>query len=584
MDARPEVGRPARRPAALAAVFAIVIAACSGASGSPAFTAAPTAPPTAPPTPAPTASPAITPSPSPVAQFPLTVTDDEGTQVTIPSKPDTIVSLTPAVTETLFALGVGDEIKGKAEDIFLYPPEAKAIPDVAKFGEVDIEKIVGFSPDVVIAGGLGFTPPDAITKLRSLHVPVVVVYPPDVATVYKDIELVGAIAGKADEARAMTATMRAAIASIGAAVAGEPKPKVFYETGTDDSGTIYGVADKSFLAEMIQLADATPITTGSPDKYAESAESLIAADPDLILLSDAAFGVTAAQVAKRPGWKVMTAVKSGPSDRSTIRRSPARGRGSTWASRSWPRRSIPTRRSRRPHRSLPSPDVTTGQALAPVRPHVGLGARADGRLIVSLTVGLAVVVVGLIVAVAIGTVSIAPADTLAIVLARTFGLEDRCPSIGGDPGHRLGHPHPAGAHLDRRRGGARGRRRDLPGPAPEPARGPVRAGHGVRGGARCGDRRAAADPASWCSGSGSLHALAFLGALIAVFAVYRLSRIAGVSPMTSLLLTGYAVGSLLAAGLAMAMYLSGAALRQIFAYLLGAFDGSSWERLAAQLP
>ena len=72
---------------------------------------------------------------------------------------------------------------------------------------------------------------------------------------------------------------------------------------------------------------------------------------------------------------------------------------------------------------------------------------------------------------------------------------------------------------------------------------------------------------------GLLHGLAFVGALVAVFTVYRLSRISGIAPLTSLLLTGYAVGSLLAAGLAMAMYLSGAGLRQIFAYLLGGFDG-----------
>ena len=50
--------------------------------------------------------------------------------------------------------------------------------------------------------------------------------------------------------------------------------------------------------------------------------------------------------------------------------------------------------------------------------------------------------------------------------------------------------------------------------------------------------------------------------------------------MTSLLLTGYAVGSLLAAGLAMAMYLSGADLRQIFSFLLGSFDSASWAQLA----
>jgi iron complex transport system permease protein len=83
---------------------------------------------------------------------------------------------------------------------------------------------------------------------------------------------------------------------------------------------------------------------------------------------------------------------------------------------------------------------------------------------------------------------------------------------------------------------------------------------------------------------GLLHALAFAGALLAVFVVYRLSRIAGMSPLTGLLLTGYAVGSLLAAGLAMAMYLSGAGLRQIFAYLLGGFDAATWLRLAAAAP
>ena len=83
---------------------------------------------------------------------------------------------------------------------------------------------------------------------------------------------------------------------------------------------------------------------------------------------------------------------------------------------------------------------------------------------------------------------------------------------------------------------------------------------------------------------GLLHGLAFIGALAAVTVVYRLSRVGGLSPLTSLLLTGYAVGSLLAAGLAMAMYLSGAGLRQIFAYLLGGFDASTWLRLAATTP
>lgn len=83
---------------------------------------------------------------------------------------------------------------------------------------------------------------------------------------------------------------------------------------------------------------------------------------------------------------------------------------------------------------------------------------------------------------------------------------------------------------------------------------------------------------------GLLNGLAFLGALASVTVVYRLSRTSALSPLTSLLLTGYAVGSLLSAGLAMAMYLSGSSIRQIFAYLLGGFDGASWTRLAVAAP
>jgi ABC-type Fe3+-siderophore transport system permease subunit len=59
---------------------------------------------------------------------------------------------------------------------------------------------------------------------------------------------------------------------------------------------------------------------------------------------------------------------------------------------------------------------------------------------------------------------------------------------------------------------------------------------------------------------GLVHGLAFVGALISIWVVYRLSRTGTLAPLTSLLLTGYAVGSLLAAGLAMTMYLSGSNL------------------------
>ena len=85
-------------------------------------------------------------------------------------------------------------------------------------------------------------------------------------------------------------------------------------------------------------------------------------------------------------------------------------------------------------------------------------------------------------------------------------------------------------------------------------------------------------------GFGLVNLLAFAGALGAVAVVYRVSRLGGLSSLTSVLLTGYAVGSLLAAGLAITMYLSGQNLRQIFFYLLGSFSLASWPQVAVGLP
>ena len=191
----------------------------------------------------------------------------------------------------------------------LYPPEAAAIPDVAKFGEVDVEKIVSLDADVVFAGGNNFTPPDKIAQLRGLGIPVIVLYAPDIDTVFNDIELTGVAVGRLDEAQDLTAYLRAGFDQVGAATSDLPKPRVFYEL--DATREIYTAADDSFLAEMIELAGGEPITTGSTTSFEIPLETLVTADPEIILLGDAAYGATAEAVAARPGWNVMTAVKDG---------------------------------------------------------------------------------------------------------------------------------------------------------------------------------------------------------------------------------------------------------------------------------
>ena len=85
-------------------------------------------------------------------------------------------------------------------------------------------------------------------------------------------------------------------------------------------------------------------------------------------------------------------------------------------------------------------------------------------------------------------------------------------------------------------------------------------------------------------GLGLVNILAFVGALLAVLVVHQVAGGGGRATLTTLLLTGYAVGSMLAAGLAMSMYLAGSQLRQIFFYLLGSLSGADWQSLFVGLP
>jgi iron complex transport system substrate-binding protein len=298
---------PARRPGvALTLVFlAAAITGCSSGASSP--SAAPAAE-------SPSAGiAAATPSPTPAPAFPVTLTDDEGTSVELAAEPQKIVSLTPATTEILFALGAGDRVIA-TDDGSDYPEEAASLPDIATFASVDVEKVVALEPDLVVAGGLGFTPADAITRLRDLHLPVVVVYAASVDGVSDDIELLGSATGTSETASTLTADMRSDMDAVSAAVASQsPKPRVFYDVGYDDTtGAIFAPADDSFLAEMVTLAGGDAITTGDPNTYELPLETLIDKDPQLIIIGTNPFySPTPDAVAARRGWEALTAVRNG---------------------------------------------------------------------------------------------------------------------------------------------------------------------------------------------------------------------------------------------------------------------------------
>ena len=113
-------------------------------------------------------------SSSPAAAFPLTITDDDGVEVTIDAEPQRIVTFAPSMTEIVYALGLGDRLVGVSGPFDDYPAEAKDVEEVGGAGDfgVDptIEKVVSLEPDLflTIPGGDQWK-----QRLRDLDIPVV---------------------------------------------------------------------------------------------------------------------------------------------------------------------------------------------------------------------------------------------------------------------------------------------------------------------------------------------------------------------------------------------------------------------------
>jgi iron complex transport system substrate-binding protein len=288
-------------------VLTIGLVACDGAGSAP--TATPELSPVPSATPEPPASPTPAPTSTPEPQM-VTLTDDIGNTVEIEGSVERIVSLAPSNTEIAFALGLGDRVVGVTE-FCDHPPEAL---EIAKIGDMEpnLEQIVALDPDLVLGiGGEPVSP--AIGQLQGLGLTVLVLEPTDLESMYHDIDLMGQATGVEEQAAELVADMRArveAITSVTADVA--DRPVVFYELDATDPGRPWTVGPNSWHDEFIQMAGGVNLAGTQESAWVQlSAEEIVAQDPEVIILGDAAWGVSPESVAERPGWEVISAVQNG---------------------------------------------------------------------------------------------------------------------------------------------------------------------------------------------------------------------------------------------------------------------------------
>ena len=288
-------------------LVSFVLSACAQPDAAPATSAAPSA--SAVPSAPPSAG-----SSEEVEPYPTTVTDDTGREVDIAAEPERIVSLAPSNTEIVCALGACDRLVG-VTDFDDYPPEVADVDDVVIAATVDVELVVAAEPDLVLAAGNELTPTPIIEQLIDLGLTVLVLYPESLDEVYADIELVGRALDRAGEADEIVAGMEQGADAVVGAVEGAERPLTLYEVFYAE-GTTYTAGEGSFLASLLDLAGAVPVTGDAQGVLGP--EDLVAADPELILLGAASYDPSLASVdtaratlAARPGWAELAAVQAG---------------------------------------------------------------------------------------------------------------------------------------------------------------------------------------------------------------------------------------------------------------------------------
>jgi iron complex transport system substrate-binding protein len=244
---------------------------------------------------------------SAAGDFPVTITADNG-EVTIEEQPAAIISMSPTATETLFAIGAGDQVEA-VDDNSNYPAEAPTT-DLSAFTP-NAEAIVGYEPDLVV---LSDDQNGIVDALESLDVPVLLFESAeDLDDAYAQMELLGEATGHADEAADVVADVRdrieAAVASVPADAAGQ---KVFHELGPE----LYSAESSTFIGSIYNLFGLENIADGAPDSsggYPQlSAEYVVEQAPDLIVLADTkCCGQSAATVGQRPAFSAVPAVVDG---------------------------------------------------------------------------------------------------------------------------------------------------------------------------------------------------------------------------------------------------------------------------------
>jgi len=200
-----------------------------------------------------------------------------------PGTPLRIVSTSPSITETLFALGLGDRVVGVSQ-YCRFPPEVLKLPKVGSFLHPDPERIVALRPDLVVVHR---TAGDLAGRLSTMHVRAVEVDEGTMASVFDAVRQIAVAAGVPARGEALVADIQRRLDGVARSAAAGPRPSVLFIIGRRPGtlADLVAVGPHAYLDALIGIAGGRNVleTEGLPEYPRISMETVLRLDPDIIV-------------------------------------------------------------------------------------------------------------------------------------------------------------------------------------------------------------------------------------------------------------------------------------------------------------
>jgi iron complex transport system substrate-binding protein len=239
------------------------------------------------------------------AKAAISLQDDAGVTVTLAQPAQRIVSLSPHVTELLFAAGAGGLIVGTV-NYSDYPAAARSIPRVGDNRQVDIERIVAMKPDLLVVWRHNASARQ-MEQLRALGIPLFYSEPHKLEDIPETLLKLGRLAGTEERARQNAGELRRTLADLGARYSRRPLVRVFYQVW---DRPLYTLNDKHIVNDAIRLCGGENIFAKLPvPAPTVTVEAVLQEDPEAIVSGERQEGASGLDHWKK--YANMTAVRRG---------------------------------------------------------------------------------------------------------------------------------------------------------------------------------------------------------------------------------------------------------------------------------